>query len=104
MTPLWSGVTDPSLGMAQESREMMRRWVLPSLRAGLVMTLEVLDVSFLEKLKTALKGLSHTRLLLGTLAGPLALQGGTRQGRVGSPRTCHAFKVSFFFYVIVLNN
>lgn len=88
---------------------MARRWVLTPLRvswAGLVMSLEVLDVSFVEKLKTALKGLSHTRLLLGTLAGPLALQGGTRQGRVGScpPRSCHAFKVGFFFCVIVLNN
>lgn len=80
-------------------------------RAGLVMSLEVFDVSFLEKLKTALKGPSRTRLLLGTLAGPLALwggtwQGGMAQGRTGScpPRRCHTSKVSFFFYVIVLNN
>lgn len=94
MTLLWSGITDPHLGMVQESRGMMRRWVLLSLRVsrtGLVMTLEVLDVSFLEKLKTALKGLSHSRLLLGTLAGPLALQGGTWQGRVGSPREMSRF-------------
>lgn len=104
MTPLWSGVNEPHLGVIQESQGTVRRWVLTPLgvsQAGLVMSLEVLDVSFLEKLKTALKGLSHTRLLLGALAGPLALQ-----GRVGScpPRRCHAFKVGFFFYVIVLNN
>lgn len=87
----------------------MRRRVLTPLgvsQAGLVMSLEILGIPFLEKLKTALKGLSHTRLLLGTPAGPLALRGGTRQGRVGfcPPRRCHAFKVGFFFYVIVLNN
>lgn len=65
---------------------MARRWLLTPLtvsRAGLVMSMEVLDVSSLEKLKTALKGLSHMRLLLGTLAGPLALQAGNMAGQGG---------------------
>jgi len=64
-----------------------------------VWLLEILDVFFLERLKIGPEGLTHVQLLLGTLAGLLALWGGTGQGWVGScpPGRCHAFKVGFFF-------